>query len=134
MAGSSGGGLENVVGPAAIPVRLESVSAPHIRRDARGSIGISDSSGRKCPKLYSYRVMEERCRRAGARAIAGVGGSIVFGFLASPSIPLTGDVALVLFAMGGWNLVTHLQLRSVRRLIAHLTRRGSNSGTQGLSA
>ena len=87
-----------------------------------------------CPELYSLQAMDERCRRAGARAIAGVGGSIVFGYLAGSSDLLVADVAVVLLAMGAWHLVTLLQLRSVRKLLARLAWSGSYSGTRGLSS
>jgi hypothetical protein len=87
-----------------------------------------------CPDLYSLQVIDERCRRAGARAIAGVGGSIVFGSLADLSYPLIADAAVVLFAMGAWNLITLLQLRSVRKLLAGLACRGSHSEARGLSS
>ena len=85
-----------------------------------------------CPELYSLHVVDERCRRAGAQAIAGLGGSMVFGYFANPSHPRTADVAVVLFVMGAWHLLTLLQLRCVRKLIAHLARRSSYSGAPGL--
>src|SRR5450631_939499 len=85
-----------------------------------------------CPELYSLHVVDERCRRAGAQAIAGVGGSMVFGYLAGPAHPLTADVAVVVFVMGVWHLITFLQLRCVRKFIAQLARRSSFSGAPGL--
>jgi ammonia channel protein AmtB len=85
-----------------------------------------------CPELYSMHVLDERCRRAGAHTIAGVGGSLVFGCLADPAYPLTTDVAAVLFVMGAWNLIAFLQLRCVRKLTAQLPRRNSYSGPPGL--
>lgn len=85
-----------------------------------------------CPELYSLQAMDERCRRAGARAIAGLVGAMVFGYLAAPPDPLIADVAVVLFAMGAWHMLTLLQLRSVRKLLAHLAVRGIYSGAGGL--
>ncbi len=58
---------------------------------------------------------------------------MMFGYVAGPSDPLVEDVTVVLFAMGAWSLVTLLQLRSVRKLLAGLARHASNSGTRGLS-
>ncbi len=57
---------------------------------------------------------------------------MVLGYLAGPGHALTTDVALVLFVMGAWHLITFLQLRCVRKLIAHLARRSSYSGAPGL--
>ena len=85
-----------------------------------------------CPELYSLQAMDERCRRAGGLAIAGTGGSMVFGYLADPSIPLVADAAIVLFAMGAWHLITFLQLRSVRKLLVRLAPRGLYSGAGSL--
>jgi hypothetical protein len=73
-----------------------------------------------CPELYTPRVMDERCRRGSAKAIAGLGGSIGLGFFASLGYSLIADAAVVLFAMGAWHLMTSLQLRCVRRLISQL--------------
>jgi hypothetical protein len=73
-----------------------------------------------CPELYSPPVLRERCRRACAQTFAGLGGSMVLGSLAGPAYPLTADVALALFAIGGWHLITFLQLRCVRKLISQL--------------
>lgn len=85
-----------------------------------------------CPERYSLRAVRDRCRRACALTIAGIGGSMVFGALAAPAYPLTADVAVVLFAMGAWHLTTFVQLCSVRKLISQLARRNSYSGAPGL--
>ena len=81
-----------------------------------------------CPELYSLHVVDERCRRGSAKAIAGIGGSIGLGFFASLGYSLIADAALVLFAMGAWHLITSLQLRCVRRLIAQLAHPNVCSG------
>jgi len=73
-----------------------------------------------CPELYSPRVIDERCRGGCIKAIAGVGGSILLGFFASPDQPLIKDAVLVLFAMGAWHLATSVQLHRVRRLMSQL--------------
>jgi hypothetical protein len=85
-----------------------------------------------CPELYSLHVVGERCRRACAQSLAGLGGSMVLGALAGTGFPLIGDVAVVLFAMGVWYLMTFLQLRGVRKLLSHLTCRRNISGAPGL--
>jgi hypothetical protein len=74
-----------------------------------------------CPELYSLHAMGERCRRGSAKAIAGIGGSIGLGLLASSGYSLIEDAAVVLFAMGTWHLWTSIQLRCVRRLMLQLT-------------
>jgi hypothetical protein len=84
-----------------------------------------------CPELYSPHVLRERCRRACVQTIAGLGGSTVLGSLAGPAYPLTADVAVVLFAIGGWHLITFLQLRRVRKLILRLAPQ-ANFGAPGL--
>jgi hypothetical protein len=85
-----------------------------------------------CPELYSLHVVDERCRRAGGQAIAGTVGSMVFGYVGRPAYRLTAGIAVVLFVMGAWHLITFLQLRCVRKLIAHLARRSSYAGASGL--
>jgi hypothetical protein len=84
-----------------------------------------------CPELYALHVLRERCRRACAQTIAGLGGSMVLGSLADPAYPLTADVALALFAIGGWHLITFSQLRRVRKLISQLAPQ-ANFGAPGL--
>jgi hypothetical protein len=83
------------------------------------------------PELYSLRVLRERCRRAGAQAIAGLGGAMTFDALAG-DYPLTADIAVVLFAMGAWGLMTFVQLRCVRELVSQLVRRNGFSADPGL--
>jgi len=75
-----------------------------------------------CPELYSLPVMDDRCRRASAKAIVGIFGSVGLGFFADLDYPLIADAALVLLAMGAWHLVTSVQLRCVRRSISQLVR------------
>jgi hypothetical protein len=84
------------------------------------------------PELYSLPVLRERCRRAGAQAIAGLGGAMTFGSLASPDYPLSADIAVVLFTMGAWGLITFVQLRCVQGLVSQLVRRNYRQEALGL--
>jgi hypothetical protein len=84
------------------------------------------------PELYSLPVLRERCRRAGAQAIAGLGGAMTFGSLAGPDYPLSADIAVVLFTMGTWGLITFVQLRCVQELVSQLVRRNYRQEALGL--
>jgi len=85
-----------------------------------------------CPELYSTPVVSERCRRASALAIAGFGGALALGSLTHLVQPLISDVALVLFVMGAWHLLTFLQLRSVRKLLAQHVREHHLTGAPSI--
>jgi hypothetical protein len=84
------------------------------------------------PELYSLPVLRERCCRAAAQALAGLGGAMTFGSLAGPNSPLCTDIAVVLFAMGAWGLMTFVQLRCVQALVSQLARRNYRQEALGL--
>jgi hypothetical protein len=84
------------------------------------------------PELYSLPVLRERCRRAGAQALAGLGGAIMFDALAGPDSPLLADIAVVLFTMGAWGLIAFVQLRCVQQLVSQFVCRNHRQEVLGL--
>ena len=120
-------------------------SAPNLTRTGLGSSlrGVSaethaataeylDVLCASCPELYSTHVVSERCRHASALAIAGFGGTLALGSLTHLVQPLISDVVLVLLLMGAWHLLTFLQLRSVRRLLAQHVRQLDLTGAPSM--
>ncbi len=90
-----------------------------------------DSLQACCPELYSEQALRHRFLNLCGQAVASCALGAILACWTSADIPIIGDSALVLFAMGCWSLVTAVQLWRTRHLVKRI---GQFKSLRGLSA